>query len=233
MNRKGIPVARRTVAQIMRELGIEGAVRGRRFKTTTVAEETAERPLDLVARDFRATRPNELWVSDLTYVATWRGFAYVAFVIDVFSRRIVGWRVSSSLLTDLALEAPEQAICERDDDRAVQDGADPEGFVGSLDDVELSTLKQVYLVQLSPPAGADRICSTGRVTNGRITVAGMISPTRLHSILELSDTPRGVQLAWIMASLMARSILSMNFSLRLAIASCSPDDVPSLRAYRR
>src|SRR5690606_3280755 len=87
------------------------------FKTT-VPDETADRPLDLVERDFTADRPNQLWVSDFTYVATWRGFVYVAFVIDVFSRRIVGWRVSSSLRTDLALDALEQAICERQDERA-------------------------------------------------------------------------------------------------------------------
>ena len=98
----------------MAEMGLAGAVRGRRFKTT-IPEESALRPQDLVERDFTATRPNELWVSDLTYVATWRGFVYVAFVIDVFSRRIVGWRVSSSLKSDLALDALEQAICEREE----------------------------------------------------------------------------------------------------------------------
>ncbi len=117
LNREGSSVARCTVARLMGEMGLRGAVRGRRFKTT-VADEVADRPLDLVERDFRATRPNELWVSDLTYVATWRGFVYVAFVIDVFSRRIVGWRVSSSLRSDLALDALEQAICERQDDAA-------------------------------------------------------------------------------------------------------------------
>ena len=117
LNREGIAVARCTVARLMRELGIQGAVRGRRFKTTTVAGDGAARPLDLVDRNFAATRPNELWVSDLTYVATWRGFVYVAFVIDVFSRWIVGWRASSSLRSDLALDALEQAICEREDDR--------------------------------------------------------------------------------------------------------------------
>ncbi len=117
LNREGSSVARCTVARLMGDMGLRGAVRGRRFKTT-VADEVADRPLDLVERDFRATRPNELWVSDLTYVATWRGFVYVAFVIDVFSRRIVGWRVSSSLRSDLALDALEQAICERQDDAA-------------------------------------------------------------------------------------------------------------------
>ncbi len=102
----------------MKELGLQGAVRGRAFKTTTIPGGELERPLDLVDRAFKASRPNELWVSDLTYVATWRGFVYVAFVIDVFARRIVGWRVSTSLRSDLALDALEQAISEREDDQA-------------------------------------------------------------------------------------------------------------------
>src|SRR5690606_5830991 len=103
-----------TVARLMREMGLSGAVRGRRFKTT-IPDDAADRPLDLVERDFSAERPNQLWVSDLTYVATWRGFVYVAFVIDAFSRRIVGWRVSNSLGSDLALDALEHAIYERDE----------------------------------------------------------------------------------------------------------------------
>ncbi len=97
----------------MGELGPRGVVRGRAFKVTTVAGEAAFRPPDLVAPQFRATRPNQLWVADLTYVATWRGFMYVAFVVDVFSRRIVGWRASSSLRSDLALDALEQALYDR------------------------------------------------------------------------------------------------------------------------
>jgi transposase InsO family protein len=117
LNREGIGVARCTVARLMREMGLQGAVRGRAFKTTTVSGEESARPLDLVDRDFRVGRPNELWVSDLTYVATWRGFVYVAFVIDAFARRIVGWRVSTSLRSDLALDALEQAISEREDDQ--------------------------------------------------------------------------------------------------------------------
>ena len=116
LNREGITVARCTVARLMAELGLSGAVRGRRLRTTIPAD-AADRPSDLVARDFTAERPNQLWVSDLTYVATWRGFVYVAFVIDTFSRRIVGWRVSSSLRSDLALDALEQAICEREEAR--------------------------------------------------------------------------------------------------------------------
>lgn len=106
-------VARCTVARLMRRLGLAGVVRGRKFKVTTIPDTAAARPLDLVTRQFRADRPNQLWVADLTYVATWRGFAYVAFVIDVFARRIVGWRVSSSLRSDLALDALEQALYDR------------------------------------------------------------------------------------------------------------------------
>ena len=92
LRREGLPVARCTVARLMRALGVRGAVRGRAFTITTSAAEAAARPADLVQRTFTATRPNQLWVADLTYVATWRGFVYVAFVIDVFARRIVGWR---------------------------------------------------------------------------------------------------------------------------------------------
>jgi transposase InsO family protein len=113
LKREGHEVARCTVARLMRRLGLRGAVRGRAFKVTTIPDAGAMRPADLVTRQFQATRPNQLWVADLTYVATWRGFVYVAFVIDVFSRRIVGWRASSSLRSDLALDALEQALYER------------------------------------------------------------------------------------------------------------------------
>jgi len=116
LGREGFALARCTVERLMREMGLQGVTRGRRFRVTTDPAETAVRPLDLVQRDFSAHRPNQLWVSDLTYVATWRGFAYVAFVIDAFSRRIVGWRVSSSLRSDLALDALEQALYERQDE---------------------------------------------------------------------------------------------------------------------
>ena len=112
MKLEGIDVARCTVRRLMREMGLRGVVRGKEFKTT-IADDSAARPADLVNRDFTATRPNELWVADLTYVATWSGFVYVAFVIDVFSRAIVGWRASSSLRSDLALDALEQALYAR------------------------------------------------------------------------------------------------------------------------
>ena len=113
LKREGQAVARCTVARLMRRLGLAGAVRGRKFTVTTIPDTAAARPPDLVTRQFKAVRPNQLWVADLTYVATWRGFVYVAFVIDVFSRRIVGWRASTSLRSDLALDALEQALYDR------------------------------------------------------------------------------------------------------------------------
>jgi transposase InsO family protein len=112
MKREGFGVARCTVARLMKQTGLQGAVRGRRFKTT-ITDDSALLPADLVKRDFTATRPNQLWVADLTYVATWRGFVYVAFIIDVFARMIVGWRASSSLRTELVLDALEQALYDR------------------------------------------------------------------------------------------------------------------------
>jgi transposase InsO family protein len=113
MGREHLRAARCRVRRLMREMGLAGAVRGRAWTTTTQPGPAADRPRDLVDRKFTATRPNQLWVSDFTYVATWRGFVYVAFVIDVFARRIVGWRVSSSLATDFVLDALEQAIYDR------------------------------------------------------------------------------------------------------------------------
>ncbi len=113
LRRMGRQVARCTVRRLMRAMGLQGAVRGRAWITTTQPALAADRPHDLVERDFTATRPNQLWVSDFTYVATWQGFVYVAFVIDVFARRIVGWRVSASLRTDFMLDALEQAVYDR------------------------------------------------------------------------------------------------------------------------
>jgi putative transposase len=112
LHREGICVARCTVERLMRELHLEGVRRGKTRRTTT-PQETDSRPADLVERDFSATRPNQLWVADLTYVATWSGFVYVALVIDAFSRFLVGWQTSRSLRTDLALDALEMAIWRR------------------------------------------------------------------------------------------------------------------------
>jgi putative transposase len=112
LHREQIAVARCTVERLLRELGLRGAVRGKTRRTTT-PDATAARPADLVERDFSATRPNQLWVADLTYVASWSGFVYVALVVDAFSRFIVGWQASRSLRTDLALDALEMAIWRR------------------------------------------------------------------------------------------------------------------------
>ena len=112
LNREQITVARCTVERLMQSLGLQGVVRGRSCRTT-ISDDAADRPADLVNRQFTATRPNQLWVADITFVATWTGFVYVAFVIDVYSRRIVGWRVANSLRTDLVLDALEQALCSR------------------------------------------------------------------------------------------------------------------------
>ena len=126
LRRGGVDVTRCTVERLMRAMGVAGVVRGRAWVTTTQSQPALDRPRDLVDRQFQATRPNQLWVSDFTYVATWAGFVYVAFVIDVFARRIVGWRVSSSLRTDFVLDALEQAIYTRG-------GARPAGLVHHSD----------------------------------------------------------------------------------------------------
>ena len=116
LNREGVVVARCTVERLMRQLGLAGRVRGRR-RTTTIPAPVDDRPSDLVERTFTASAPNQLWVADITYVATWSGFAYVAFVTDVFSRMIVGWRVANTLRADLALDALEMAIWTRNQER--------------------------------------------------------------------------------------------------------------------
>ena len=112
LGREDIVVARCTVERLMRSMRLQGVVRGRRCRTT-IADDAAQRPLDRVQRVFRASRPDQLWVADFTYVATWAGFVYVAFVIDVYARRIIGWRVSRSMRADLVLDALEQALWAR------------------------------------------------------------------------------------------------------------------------
>ncbi len=112
LRREGTAVARCTVERLMRRQGLRGAVRGKAVRTT-ISDRTLPCPLDRVNRQFKADRPNQLWVSDFTYVSTWQGWLYVAFIIDVFARRIVGWRVSRSMTTDFVLDALEQALCDR------------------------------------------------------------------------------------------------------------------------
>jgi len=112
LNRESITVARCTVERLMKQQSLRGVIRGERIRTTIPDARAARQP-DLVNRQFRAERPNQLWVSDFTYVSTWQGWLYVAFVIDVLARRIVGWRVSSSMTTDFVLDALEQALYAR------------------------------------------------------------------------------------------------------------------------
>jgi transposase InsO family protein len=116
MNREGTRVARCTVERLMGRMGLQGAVRGKKVRTT-IPDAHAACPLDHVKRQFKADRPNKLWVSDFTYVSTWQGWLYVAFVIDVYARRIVGWRVSKTMRTDFVLDALEQALYDRQPDR--------------------------------------------------------------------------------------------------------------------
>lgn len=123
LNRESIPVARCTVERLMGKLGLEGVRRGRRC-VTTIPADLADKPLDLVNRQFTAAGPNRLWVADITHVATWSGFVYVAFVVDVYSRYIVGWRVLKSLQTDLVLDALEQALWARGKPRGVTHHSD-------------------------------------------------------------------------------------------------------------
>ena len=112
LKRESVDVARCTVERLMRDMGLKGAIRGKPFKTT-VSDKSASCPLDHVNRQFHAPAPNRLWVSDFTYVPSWTGFAYVAFIIDVFARRIVGWKASRQAHAGFVLDALEQALHER------------------------------------------------------------------------------------------------------------------------
>ena len=120
LNREQIPVARCTIERLMRAVGLSGARRGKAFKLTTVPGDEALRPADLVEREFKAPAPNRLWVADLTYVKTHSGWVYVAFIIDVYSRFVVGWQASRSLRSDLAIDALEMAVWNRQRDGAVK-----------------------------------------------------------------------------------------------------------------
>lgn len=113
LHREQVPIAKCTVRRLMRQMGLEGVVRGKRWTTTTIADPAAARSPDLVERQFVAEAPNRLWISDITYVWTTQKFVYTAFVFDVFSRRIVGWRTTDHLRTDLVLDALDQAVYDR------------------------------------------------------------------------------------------------------------------------
>ena len=153
LNREGVAVARCTVERLMRQEGLQGVRRGKRLRTT-VPDPKAPCPLDHVNRQFRAQRPHQLWVSDFTYVSTWQGWVYVAFVVDVFSRRIVGWRQSSSMHTEFVLDALEQALYDRrpseDDGLVHQAGIEPSvGSKGdSYDNALAETINGLYKAEV-------------------------------------------------------------------------------------
>ena len=151
LNREGVVVARCTVERLMRQMGLAGRVRGKRRRTTIPAD-VAARPADLVERRFVATRPNQLWVADITYVATWSGFAYTALVIDVFSRRIVGWRVATTLRASLALDALEMAIWSRQE---------PLGGLVHHSDRGVQYLSIVYTERLAAEGAVTSVGSRG------------------------------------------------------------------------
>jgi putative transposase len=178
LGREGFVIARCTVARLMAQMGLRGVVRGKRNPITTVAGANDERPLDLVNRVFVASRPNQLWIADFTYVPTWVGFVYVAFVIDVFSRMIVGWRVSSSMSGELTLDALEQALWARGrngelihhsdrgsqylairySERLAEEGIDPSvGSVGdSYDNAMAESIIGLFKAEVIRPKGPSR-----------------------------------------------------------------------------
>lgn len=154
LNRHGVDVARCTVERLMREIGLRGLLRDKSPRTTRPAAETG-RPSDLVERDFTATGPNELWVADLTYVRTTAGWVYAAFILDVFSRLIVGWQVATSLYTDLALDALQMAIWRRQ-----AAGADLSGLVHHSDrGVQYRAIR--YTQRLADAGAVASVGSTG------------------------------------------------------------------------
>ena len=193
LRRGGVDVARCTVERLMRAMGVAGVVRGRAWVTTTQSQPALDRPRDLVDRQFQATRPNQLWVSDFTYVATWAGFVYVAFVIDVFARRIVGWRVSSSLRTDFVLDALEQAIYARG-------GARPAGLVHHSDQ-GTQDLSMRYTDRLAEAGIAPSVGSRGNAYDNALaeSVIGLFKTEviRRQGPWRNLDTVEFATLTWI------------------------------------
>ena len=155
LQREGVAVARCTVERLMRLEGLKGVVRGE-TKRTTIPDEDAARPADLVDRSFEADRPDRLWLSDITYVPTWSGFVYAALVIDAYSRFIVGWRVSNSLRTDLASTRLEQALWATGDPTRAM--ADPDQRL-----VHHSRRRSIFVHSLHEPAHRSRHRTLGRL----------------------------------------------------------------------
>ncbi len=155
LNREGIAVARCTVERLMRELGLVGARRGRRHRTT-IADGAAARPADLVQRDFNPPAPNRTWVADFTYVPTWAGMVYVAFVLDAYSRRILGWRAAASMKTSLVLDALEHAVWTRSRDGV----ADLSGLIHHHDAgaqyTSIAFTERLALAGIDPSVGSDQ-----------------------------------------------------------------------------
>jgi len=204
--REGFDTGRDRVARLMRELGLVGVVRGGHKTRTTTPDPAAERPKDLVRRNFSAPAPNRLWVADLTYVWTWEGFAYTAFVTDVFSRFIVGWRVAVSLSAELALDALEMAIWVRRGhaldrlvhhsdrgvqylairygDRLVEAGAAPSvGSKGdSYDNALAESVNGLYKTECTVPRGPWR--NAGDLEVATAEWVAFYNKKRLHSSLE-------------------------------------------------
>jgi transposase InsO family protein len=157
LGREGVAVARCSVERLMRRMGLRGAVRGKET-STTIADRATPCPADKVNRQFRAPQPNALWVSDFTYVATWQGFIYVAFVIDVFARRIVGWRVSRTAHADFVLDALEQALHDR---RPVKGGLIHHSDRGSQY-VAIRYTERLLEAVSNPPSAASATATTTR-----------------------------------------------------------------------
>ena len=204
LRREGFSAARCTVARLMRDMGLRGAIRGKPLRTT-ISDKAALRPLDHVNRQFHASAPDRLWLADFTYVATWAGFVYVAFVIDAYARRIVGWRASRMAHTDFVLDALEQALHDRRPasrgslvhhsdrgaqyvsikytDRLAEAGIEPSvGSVGdSYDNALAETINGLYKARSSidEAHGATSRPSSSRSSTGwtGLTIAGFWSPS--------------------------------------------------------
>ena len=190
LRRNGFRVAKCTVERLMRSMGLQGAVRGRTVRTT-IPRPKDERPLDLVQRKFVASRPNQLWVADFTYVASWAGMLYVAFIIDVFSRMIVGWRVCASMTTGLTLDALDQALWAREvkgqlihhsdrgsqylsiryTERLVDAGVDPS--VGSTGDSYDNAMAESIITASQPSSMARAASEAVPMPASRITGTGL------------------------------------------------------------
>jgi putative transposase len=171
LRREGFPVARCTVERLMRQMGVRGVRRGKKIRTT-FPDTAAPRPADLVDRNFTASRPNQLWVADITYVPTWSGFVYVAFIIDVYSRYIVGWRVSRSLRSDLALDALDMAVWQRGEN---------EGLIHHSDR-GVQYLSVVYTERLADAGVAVSVGSKGDSYDNALaeTIIGLYKTEQIH-----------------------------------------------------